>query len=86
MTPPDFGDFTRMSIIEAGHYAAGAAYVAANRYQLQDDSPLSCKTTDFGKTWTQIVNGLRPPISRAPFARIRCGAGCSSPPPSAACT
>jgi photosystem II stability/assembly factor-like uncharacterized protein len=58
VTPPNFGDFTRVSLIEAGHYAEGTAYVAANRYQLQDDSPLIYKTEDFGKTWTKIVNGL----------------------------
>jgi hypothetical protein len=60
VTPPNFGDFTRVSLIEAGHYAEGTAYVAANRYQLQDDSPLIYKTNDFGKTWTKIVNGLPP--------------------------
>jgi hypothetical protein len=58
VTPPNFGDFTRVSIIEAGHYAEGTAYVAANRFQLQDDSPLIYKTADFGKTWTKIVSGL----------------------------
>ena len=58
VTPPNFGDFTRVSLIEAGHYGEGTAYVAANRYQLQDDSPLIYKTGDFGKTWTKIVTGL----------------------------
>ena len=58
VTPPNFGDFTRVSIIEAGHYAAGTAYVAANRYQLQDVAPYLYKTTDYGKTWTKIVTGM----------------------------
>ena len=58
VTPPNFGDFTRVSIIEAGHYDAGTAYVAANRYQLQDFAPYLYKTTDFGKTWTKIVTGM----------------------------
>ena len=38
--------------------AAGTAYVAANRYQLGDKSPIIYKTTDFGKTWTKIVTGI----------------------------
>ncbi len=58
VTPPGIGDFTRISIVEPSHYAAGTAYVAANRYQLGDKRPLLYKTTDFGKTWTQITNGI----------------------------
>ena len=60
VTPKDIGDFTRVSIIEPGHYAAGTAYVAANRYQQNDFSPILYKTTDFGATWTRIVNGIAP--------------------------
>ncbi len=58
VTPPGFGDFTRVSIIEASHYAEGTAYVAANRFQLDDFRPMLYKTTDFGATWTSIVNGI----------------------------
>jgi photosystem II stability/assembly factor-like uncharacterized protein len=58
VTPPGIGDFTRISIIEPSQYAAGTAYIAANRYQLGDKKPLIYKTTDFGKTWTLIVNGI----------------------------
>ena len=58
VTPPGIGDFTRVSIIEPSNYAAGTAFVAANRYQLGDKRPLIYKTTDFGKTWTTIVTGI----------------------------
>jgi photosystem II stability/assembly factor-like uncharacterized protein len=60
VTPPDIGDFTRVSIIEPSNYAAGTAYLAANRYQLGDKQPIIYRTTDFGKTWTKIVNGIDP--------------------------
>lgn len=60
VTPKDIGDFTRISIIEPGHYEAGTAYVAANRFQLGDKSPILYKTTDYGKTWEKIVNGIAP--------------------------
>ncbi|MBC7896493.1 MAG: glycosyl hydrolase, partial [Cytophagaceae bacterium] len=60
VTPPDIGDFTRVSIIEPSRYAAGTAYVAANRYALGDKTPLLFRTTDYGKTWTKITNGIAP--------------------------
>lgn len=59
VTPPDIGDFTRISIIEPSRYAAGTAYVAANRYALGDKQPIFYKTTDYGKSWTRIVNGIK---------------------------
>jgi photosystem II stability/assembly factor-like uncharacterized protein len=40
VTPPDIGDFTRISLIEPSHYAAGGAFVAANRYQQGDKQPI----------------------------------------------
>ena len=58
VTPPDLPTFTRISIIEASHFAPGTAYVAANRYQLEDLSPLILKTTDYGRTWSRIVDGI----------------------------
>ena len=58
VTPPGFGDYTRVSIIEPSHFASGTAYVAANRYQLEDAAPYIWKTTDYGRTWTKIVKGI----------------------------
>ena len=58
VTPKELGDFSRISAIEPSHYAPGTAYVAANRFQLGDKSPLLFKTTDYGKTWTKIVRGI----------------------------
>jgi photosystem II stability/assembly factor-like uncharacterized protein len=58
VTPKDIGDFTRVSLIDAGHFGAGTAYLAANRYQQDDFSPILYKTSDYGKTWTRIVNGI----------------------------
>lgn len=58
VTPKGIGDFTRVSLIDAGHFNAGTAYLAANRYQQDDFQPILYKTTDYGATWTRIVNGI----------------------------
>ena len=58
VTPHFAGKFTRVSIIEPGHFDAGTAYLAANRYQQDDFHPYLFRTTDYGKTWTQIDAGI----------------------------
>jgi hypothetical protein len=50
--------FTRVSIIEPSHFDPATAYVAANRYQLDDFKPYLYKTSDFGRTWTVIAGGI----------------------------
>ena len=58
VTPPDLPEFTRISLIEASPHDAGTAYLAGNRYQRADRAPYVYRTSDYGKTWTKIVNGL----------------------------
>ncbi len=58
VTPPAIQPYTRINIIEASPHDPATAYVAANRYQLDDDKPYIFKTADYGKSWTPIVAGL----------------------------
>src|SRR6185312_16203901 len=58
VTPKELARYTRVSIIEPSHFEAGRAYVAANRYQLDDFHPYLFRTTDYGRTWTKITNGI----------------------------
>ena len=60
VTPPAalLPEFARISIIEPSPYDAGTAYVAANRYQMGDMRPYLLKTTDYGRSWTRIDNGI----------------------------
>ena len=58
VAPPDLPDFTRISLIEASPHDAGTAYLAGNRYQRADRAPYVYRTSDYGRTWTKIVNGL----------------------------
>ncbi|MCU0339831.1 MAG: glycosyl hydrolase [Spirosomaceae bacterium] len=52
------GEFALMSIVEASRFDKGKAYLAATRYKLNDHKPYLFKTTDYGKTWTLITNGI----------------------------
>ncbi len=58
VTPPDMGEFNRISLIEASTFDAGGAYVAARRNQLDDRRPYVYKTHDYGRSWTKIVTGI----------------------------
>jgi photosystem II stability/assembly factor-like uncharacterized protein len=59
ITPPGLPEFSRISLVEASPHKQGTAYLAAKRYQLDDRAPYIFKTTDYGKTWTKIVDGIR---------------------------
>ena len=58
VTPPDMIAFTRVSTVEPSPHDAATAYVAANRYQLDDMQPYIWKTSDFGKSWKRIDLGI----------------------------
>src|SRR5919197_4978235 len=60
VTPPDLPTFSRVSMIDAGHHDAQTAYVAAQRYGVDDLTPIAYRTHDGGHTWTKIVNGFAP--------------------------
>lgn len=58
ITPKDLPKFSRVSIIDESKFNPGTLYLAANRYQVDDREPYVFKTTDYGKTWTKIINGI----------------------------
>ncbi len=58
VTPPALTAWSKVSLIEASPFDAGAAYAAINRIRLDDLRPHIYRTRDFGATWTEIVNGL----------------------------
>jgi photosystem II stability/assembly factor-like uncharacterized protein len=59
ITPKDMPDFGRVSQIDASKFAPGTAYMSVRKPLLNDFSPYIWKTTDFGRTWTKIVTGIR---------------------------
>ncbi|MEX2315227.1 MAG: glycosyl hydrolase, partial [Thermomicrobiales bacterium] len=57
-TPSMIPDWALMSIIEASPHDAGTAYLAATRYKSDDFQPYLYRTSDYGKSWTKITNGI----------------------------
>jgi photosystem II stability/assembly factor-like uncharacterized protein len=60
ITPEDLPKFSRISIIDESKFNPGTLYLAANRYQVDDREPYVFKTTDYGKSWTKIIEGIAP--------------------------
>jgi photosystem II stability/assembly factor-like uncharacterized protein len=58
VTPKSLPEWSRVSLIEASPHDAGTAYVAIDRHQNDDLHPYIYKTSDYGKTWTQISSGI----------------------------
>ena len=59
VTPPDLPEWSQINSIEAHPTQKGGLYLAATRYKLDDFQPYLYKTTDYGKNWTKIVNGIK---------------------------
>ena len=58
VTPKDLPEWSRINSIEPSPHDPATAYFAATKYQLDDFEPLLYKTTDYGKSWTKIINGI----------------------------
>jgi photosystem II stability/assembly factor-like uncharacterized protein len=54
--------------VEPSRYNAGGAYIIVDAHQENNRDPWVYKTTDFGKTWKLIVNGI--PKSMLSYAHI----------------
>jgi photosystem II stability/assembly factor-like uncharacterized protein len=50
--------YVQISRIEPSHFDPGTAYVALDAHRLDDWAPYLFKTTDFGKTWTNVTHNL----------------------------
>jgi photosystem II stability/assembly factor-like uncharacterized protein len=55
---PGLPEWGTVSNIEASRYAPGAAYITVDLHQVNNRDPFIYKTTDYGKTWTSITNGI----------------------------
>jgi photosystem II stability/assembly factor-like uncharacterized protein len=55
---PNLPEWGTVSNIEASRYDAGAAYITVDFHQMNNRDPFVYRTTDYGKTWTAITNGI----------------------------
>lgn len=58
VTPKFLPDWALISYVEPSHFDAAVCYVSATRYKSGDNKPYILKTSDYGKTWMMITNGL----------------------------
>jgi hypothetical protein len=60
VTPPKtiMPEWIMINEIDASPLDKGTAYVAATMYKSDDFRPYLYKTSDYGKTWTKIVDGI----------------------------
>lgn len=58
VTPPGVSDWSKVSLMDAGHFDANTAYAAVNRIRCDDQRPHIYRTYDGGQSWTEIVQGL----------------------------
>ncbi len=59
VTPKALTAWSKVGIIEPSHFDADTAYVAIDRHRIEDRKPYVYRTSDAGKSWQLIVNGIR---------------------------
>lgn len=58
VTPKGMPDWMMINSIEPSNFDAGTCYIAGTKYKTGDFTPYLYKTTDYGKTWKKITNGI----------------------------
>jgi photosystem II stability/assembly factor-like uncharacterized protein len=58
VTPPAISSWSKVSLMDASHSNVNTVYAAVNRIRVDDMHPHIYKTSDGGKSWKEIVNGL----------------------------
>ncbi len=55
---PNLPEWGTVSNIEPSRYDAGTAYITVDFHQMNNRDPFAYKTTDYGRSWTAITNGI----------------------------
>ncbi|MFN0180546.1 MAG: VPS10 domain-containing protein [Gemmatimonadales bacterium] len=57
ITPRDMPALGTVNRLEVSPHAAGRAFLAVQRYRMDDFAPHVFRTDDFGRSWTRLTNG-----------------------------
>nr|WP_321229500.1 glycosyl hydrolase [uncultured Psychroserpens sp.] len=58
VTPKSMPEWMMINSIEPSAFDAGTCYVAGTKYKTGDFAPYLYKTTDYGKSWKKITDGI----------------------------
>jgi len=58
ITPKGLPEWAQINSIETSTFDPAVAYLAATRYKLGDFAPYLYKTSDYGKSWKKITDGI----------------------------
>jgi photosystem II stability/assembly factor-like uncharacterized protein len=58
VTPPGLPEWAQINSIDIHPFERGGAYVAATRYKSDDFRPYLYRTTDWGRSWRKITDGI----------------------------
>jgi photosystem II stability/assembly factor-like uncharacterized protein len=58
VTPPNMPEWIMINSVEPSAHDVNTCYIAATMYKHGDFQPYLYKTTDMGKTWRKITNGI----------------------------
>jgi photosystem II stability/assembly factor-like uncharacterized protein len=58
VTPPAAGKWMMWNCVEVDPFEKGKAYFVGTKYKSDDFTPYIFSTSDYGKTWTKITNGI----------------------------
>jgi photosystem II stability/assembly factor-like uncharacterized protein len=58
ITPPGMPAYGTVENIDLSAHRAGRAYVAVQRYRLDDFRPYIFRTDDYGRTWSLVMDGI----------------------------
>jgi hypothetical protein len=59
---PDLPDWGTVQCVEPSPFDAETAYLVVDNHRMDDYRPHVWRTTNFGKTWTRITDGLDPDV------------------------
>jgi hypothetical protein len=58
ITPKNLPEWSKISLIEASPHDAATAYLAVDRHRFNDFKPYVYKTSDYGKSWSKLTDGI----------------------------